>query len=62
MPQPNTVMQGRIMRRGPKRSIRRPINGEDSPTVMAAMAKPSETDSRFQPNPAPNGFTKTVNV
>jgi hypothetical protein len=60
--QPKTVMHGRIIRLAGYRSRSNPRGGEQTATVIAAMPKAMEADSRDQPNSAVMGFRKTLKV
>ena len=59
---PKTAMQGRITRRGPKRSSRCPSGGEHTATVSAANPNAAEIDSRLHPKAPLRGFKKMLKV
>jgi hypothetical protein len=55
-------IDGRMMRRGGKRSSRTPMPGETKATVIAASANVPPMASRFQPNAVCSGFRKRLKV
>ena len=61
-PAPNTMSEGRMIRRAMKRSSSTPSGGEQTATVMAAMPKAAETASRDHENSSASGFRKMPKV